>query len=109
MTPRLPTHLLIGALLRRANDDGGMGVVRARGDAQTGAILVILERGEVRALERMRDLDGRDSLVPAGPRGDAAGMEDYWRRRRASDPDLWVVELDVPHDERLVAETILAN
>ena len=27
-----------------------------------------------------------------------------WRRR--SDPDLWVIELDIPEAERLAAETI---
>ena len=33
-------------------------------------------------------------------------MDDYWRGRRAKDPDLWVVELTVADGERFVAETI---
>jgi hypothetical protein len=32
---------------------------------------------------------------------------DYCRRRRARDPDLWVIELDSPEAERFTAETIL--
>lgn len=107
MNHRLPTHLAVGALLRLVNDRGGMAVLRASGDAQTGAILVILaERQGVRAVERIRGLDDRDSLVAVGPVGDEPGMEEYWRTRRHRDPDLWVVELDVPEGERFVAETI---
>ena len=112
MSARLPTHLTIAALLRRVNDAGGLGVVRASGDAQGGAILLLLSApGEpIRAMERMRDLEDRDRLVPAGPpEGGIAELEDYWRARRARDPDLWVVELDIASAERFAAETILAD
>lgn len=105
---RLPTHLLIGALLRRVNDAGGLAVVRARGDADAGSILILLEQ-ESRLIERAIDLEGNDMLVPSGP---AAGSEespdDYWQRRRKRDPDLWVVALDIAHAERFAAETILS-
>jgi hypothetical protein len=109
VTARLPTHLAVGALVRRVNDAGGFAVVRARGEAQTGAILLLIDEGGIiRALERFRDLDDRESLVPAGPT-QAAGsaMDDYWKKRRASDPDLWVVELMIAQAERFAAETIL--
>lgn len=108
MSARLPTHLAVGALLRRVNDAGGFAVVRARGEAMAGAILVLLDdAGRMRAVERMRGLDDRDELVAAGP-ADAtdSAMDDYWRGRRARDPDLWVVELNVADSERFVAETI---
>ncbi len=111
MTQRLPTHLAVGALLRRVNDGGGLAVVRARGEMQGGALLVLIAEGRgVRALERMRGLDDRDTLVPAGPASsDPDALEEYWRNRRRRDPDLWVIELDVPHAERFVAETILSD
>ena len=109
MNARLPTHLTVGALVRRVNDAGGFAVVRARGEPQTGAILILIEEaGKIRALERFRDLDDRDSLVPAGPAdADSAALENYWKKRRVSDPDLWVIELMIPQAERFVAETIL--
>lgn len=109
MSARLPTHLAAAALVRRVNDAGGFAVIRARGEAQTGALLVLIEEaGCIRALERFRDLEDRDSLVPAGPLGaDGTTMDDYWRKRRVSDPDLWVIELMIPQAERFVAETIL--
>jgi hypothetical protein len=106
---RLPTHLLIGALLRRVNDAGGIAVVRARGDADAGSILVLLEQDD-RLLERAMDLDGRDTLIPSGPSATSGeSLDEYWMKRRARDPDLWVVALDVPGGERFAAETILGN
>lgn len=105
---RLPTHLLVGALVRRANDVGGFGAVRASGEAQSGALLILLDdNGRMRAIERMRGLDDRDTLIPAGPTDATdSAMDEYWRGRRSRDPDLWVVELTVADGERFVAETI---
>jgi len=40
---------------------------------------------------------------------DEATASDYWRRRRASDSDLWVVELDIADAERFAAETIVTG
>ena len=111
MSARLPTHLAVGALLRRVNDSGGLAVVRARGEPQGGALLILIAEGRgMRAFERMRGLDERDVLVPAGPDSDETAMlEQYWEKPRARDPDLWVIELDVAGAERFVAETILSD
>lgn len=98
---------MVGALLRRVNDAGGLAVVRARGDADAGAILLVLEQ-ENRLVERAVDFDGNDTLVPVGPTpGSAESPDDYWQRRRRRDPDLWVVALDIAGGERFAAETIL--
>ena len=106
MNARLPTHLLVAALLRRVNDAGGIAVIRARGDADAGAILVVLERDE-RIVERAIGMDGGDMLVRSGPAaGSGESLDDYWARRRARDPDLWIVALDVADGERFAAETI---
>lgn len=107
MNGRLPTHLIVSALLRRVNDAGGIAVVRARGDADAGAILVLLER-EDGAVERGFGPNGGEMLVPTGPRASSGeSIDDYWRRRRRSDPDLWVVALDIADGQRFAAETIL--
>ncbi|WP_066778412.1 DUF1491 family protein [Sphingomonas sp. CCH5-D11] len=107
MSPRLPSHLIVSALMRRVNDAGGIAVVRARGDADSGAILLLLEREE-HFLERAIGLDGRDSLVRSGPRPESGeSLDDYWQRRRRNDPDLWVVALDIADGQRFAAETIL--
>lgn len=108
MSARLPTHLLVAALLRRVNDAGGIAVVRARGDADTGAILILLEREE-RLVERAFDLNGRDVLISSGAAsGSNESPDDYWQRRRQKDPDLWVVALDIADAQRFAAETVLS-
>ena len=111
MSARLPSGLVVTALLRRVNDAGGLGMVRAKGDAQAGAILVLAtEGGTTRVLERGVGPDGSEALIRSGPAdGAAESLDDYWRRRRARDPDLWVIDLDVPFAERFAAETILSN
>jgi hypothetical protein len=85
--------------------------VRARGDAESGTIVLILngERGETRLLERAIGPDGKPLLVATGPvdPSDDAARDAYWRRRRARDPDVWVIELDIASAERFAAETIL--
>ena len=85
--------------------------VLAKGDATAGAILIVAqERGEnPHLLERGFGPDGRTTLVAAGPIGESQAVTDYWMRRRRSDPDLWVVEVDIAAAERFVAETILAD
>jgi hypothetical protein len=105
--------MLVSALLRRANDAGGMGMVRAKGEAGSGAILLILNApdGTTTLVERALGPTGAPALIPAGPSdpADGAARDSYWQRRRARDPDLWVIELDIASPERFAAETILAG
>ena len=69
----------------------------AKGDATAGAILIVAqERGENPRASGARDRpDGRTALIAVGPDGESQAVTDYWMRRRRSDPDLWVVELDI--------------
>jgi len=106
LSGRLPSDLLVGALLRRVNDAGGIAVIRARGDAQAGAILIVDELERV-ILERGIGPDGMRGLIETGPKAGAPeSLDDYWKRRRQRDPDLWVVALDIPQAKRFAAETI---
>lgn len=111
MSDRLPSGVLVGAVLRRVNDAGGIGTVLAKGDAQGGAILVIVaEKGRgYSGLEVGLGMAGGRELIAAGPQN-SGSLEDvthYWQRRRRMDPDLWVIELDIPNAERFAAETII--
>lgn len=81
----------------------------ARGDHDSGAILVVvLDKGaEPQLYERGIGPDGRAAIVAVGaPAGDSFSLGQYLERRRARDPDLWIVELDVAGAERFIAETI---
>ena len=108
---RLPSHLLVSALVRRANEAGGFATVLARGDRDSGVILLVCsERGALPFfLERGMGPDGKVQMIRSGPQdvGDTEEADAYWRRRRSRDPDLWVIELDIADSERFAAVTLL--
>ena len=104
---RLTSAVLATALLRRAEQGGGFGVVLAKGDSTAGAIAVILaEKGRKACfLERLLQPDG--SYAWQSTRQDVENEQDlnsFLERRRKSDPDLWILELDIASAERFAAE-----
>ncbi len=109
MSARLASGVLVNALVRRVGQAGGFATILARGDATAGAVLIVAQdRGQnARMWERGIGSTGGIELIPVGPGGDAGAIADYWMKRRRSDPDLWVVELDVAQAERFAAETML--
>jgi hypothetical protein len=108
--PRLTSEVLVGALRRRVNDSGGFATVLAKGDAISGVILVqALEKGAYQGLfERISNHEGGGALMRCGPSSEDGpeALDQYLARRRRSDPDLWIIELDIPDAERFAAETI---
>jgi hypothetical protein len=107
MEPRLATSVLVSGLIRKAEAEGGFGAVLSKGDATAGAILLILlERGgNPRVLERVLQPDGSYSWAVSASQ-DTEKPDEVPRlveRRRRFDPDLWVVELDIPSAERFTA------
>ena len=105
MSDRLAAGLLVSALIRRIEAAGGNAMVLAKGDATAGALLIQLaERGVAGALlERTLDAKGAYGWTPTGP-DDGEARADYIARRRRSDPDLWVVELDSADAATIVEE-----
>lgn len=110
MTPRLASGVLVSALIRRVEAAGGHAAVLARGDAQAGAVLLVLAaRGlPAKLLERVPSLDGGHSWIATGPADLAqpGAVTDYLARRRRTDPDLWAVELDMPEAEAIATEML---
>jgi hypothetical protein len=108
MEPRLQSSVLVGALLRRAQSEGGFAAVLAKGDPGAGAVLVILaERGvRVQILERLMEGEGRYCWQRIGDQALAnpEETEKFLSRRRKYDPDIWLIELDTPSAERFAAE-----
>ena len=104
---RLASSVLVGALLRRAQDEGGFGAVVAKGDPTAGAIAVILaERGKrICFLERLLQPDGRYAWRSARQESeDEEAFASFLASRRRFDPDLWILELDIASAERFAAE-----
>jgi hypothetical protein len=108
MTPRVTSSVLVGALVRKAQAEGGFAAVLAKGDATAGSILLILmERGgNPCAFERILQPDGRYSWQPSAGQTieNTEEVPALIARRRRFDPDLWVLELDIPSRERFAAE-----
>ena len=109
MGARLPSGLMVSALLRMAEAQGGFATVLAKGDPDGGAIAVILmERGaDPRLLERVLQPDG-DYRWAESAAGDEP-VASLASRRRRNDPDLWLIELDIAQADRFAAEMIAAG
>lgn len=107
MKPRLAASVVATGLLRQAESDGGFGMVLQRGEATSGAILVVLleKGGNPLVLERLMAADGDYAWSESGPKGDGndADRQKFLEKRRRIDPDLWILELDVPSRERFAA------
>ncbi len=107
MKPRLASNIKVSALLRRVSAAGGFGTVLARGDETAGSIaIVIRDRGETRLLEPAMAMTGGYEWREAAA-GDA--IDSWTERARRYDPDLWIIELDIPDAARFVAETDLGD
>lgn len=107
---RLTSAMLVGALRRRVAAAGGFATILVKGDAISGVILVqTMDRGAESGLfERVPNLQGSYALMRCGPTPEEGpeALNLYVARRRRSDPDLWIIELDIPEAERFAAETI---
>lgn len=73
-------------------------VVRRRGDADAGSILIRIDRmdGHSVLLSQSRDSDGRPAWLQTSgetpiPDGD---VETYIERRVRTDPDIWIIEIE---------------
>lgn len=113
MTARLAAALEVAALIRQVSSAGGFAMVLAKGEAESGAILVvILENGaSARAYERMPQADGNRAwhLIERDFRLQPQLLQEYLDRRRLEDRDLWIIELDIPQGERFIGLDPPAN
>jgi hypothetical protein len=104
---RLPAHLEVAAIRRLAESQDGFATVLAKGERDAGTIaIVVIGRGEPAALyERMPQADGNRIFVRTVSE-DIEKKSDFserLERRRDSDRDLWLIEVDVPDSERFIA------
>ncbi len=108
MAGALASKFYVSALIRLAATHGGFAAVLARGDETGGAlILSVREKGRFSGLwGRILGLDGSYGWEPLGPQDvvDEAASEAYISRYRRNDPDLWVVELDIPDAAQFIAQ-----
>ena len=91
---RLKTELRVSALLRRAQSEGAFAAVLRRGDADAGALWVILRHGKelLRYTEQM-SMSGAREWYQDGP-FEEAEMGLRVNKAVDRDPDIWIVEVE---------------
>jgi hypothetical protein len=109
LSDRLPAGIEATAIMRRAESEGGFATIIRKGDADRGAItLLITQRGTITGvLERQMTVDFtyRWTNLSADRPFDGADWRDFLAKKVNFDPDFWAIELDVPDAQRFIAET----
>ena len=110
---RLSASVEAAGLIRRTEADGGFAMILHKGDPERGALLIVIRsKGDyVACLERTLTMDGAYRWAKTGPEGDESGQKlaEFLNRRTDFDPDSWLIELDIAHPERFIAETTLSG
>lgn len=114
MEPRLATSLWAEALIRRAQVGGASAFVLQKGDAERGSVLI-----KVAHLDRtahvytpFMDMDGGRiflDLIAQGIGPEEVAVDDYVRRARDRDSDLWVIEIEDREGRHFLTETVKAE
>jgi hypothetical protein len=106
---RLPSHLEVAGILRRAEASGDFAAVVRKGDPDRGALIILVSsRGRhVACLERTLGPTGDYCWTATGLADSAGSIEirDFLAKRARFDEDLWAIELDIADPERFIAET----
>jgi hypothetical protein len=106
MDPRLPTHLEVAGLIRSVQAAGGFAAVLGKGEREAGTILIVTTHNgrNSRVFERMPQLDGSPkwSCSKQQHAENPQEFSEYLDRRQKQDPDVWIVELDIPQAERFI-------
>ena len=91
---RLKTELRVSALIRRAQGAGAFAAVLRRGDADAGALWVVVRQGRdlFRYTEQMGMGGGRE-WYKDGP-FDEAEMRLRMNKAVDRDPDIWIAEIE---------------
>jgi hypothetical protein len=111
MSAELRTDIWVSALIRRVQAGGASAFVIHKGDEIAGAVLVKVARldGTGALYGPATDMDGRrfwiDLTATAGGAEEAA-IDAYVARRRRTDTDLWLVEIEDREGRSFLMERI---
>lgn len=111
MEARLPTHVWVGALIRRVQAAGASAFVIQHGDEDRGDVLVKVARldGTASAYIPGMGLSGERVFIDLASQdiGPAEREVDaYIARACDRDPDLWVIEIEDREGRHFLTETV---
>ncbi len=109
VVPKLASKLFAQAILRIASGGGDFATILKSGDPVSGAILLCVHRryASPEVYEARTGIDGKSgwNLAKNAGKSDLSGafpdISNYLTKRQSSDPDLWVIELNIACNERL--------
>lgn len=107
MAPRVTSEIFVGALLRTARAGGAFGYVARRGNAQAGAVVIVLADHASGSYDVYQsappgpdtpDLadEGRRFVLSRKLEGDEA-LRQFSESEARFDPDFWLVEIENWH------------
>jgi len=108
---RLPTRVWVEALIRRAQLAGAAGFVVHAGDAARGDVVIKVAdlRGGARVYVPRTGIDGDRRFVALDAQGvgpDEASADDYFKRARNRDHDVWLIEIEDPQARHFLTEPV---
>jgi hypothetical protein len=111
MTPRLATHVWVGAYLARLRLADIPAFVVAKGDATAGAVLIKLNLldGSACLFQRSFDLVSGSRAWVVLTEGPEPDVDAAIARQRAFDRDLWVIEVEDRSGRHLLNEEGLSD
>lgn len=107
----LKTDIWAAALIRRAQVAGAFATVARRGDPDAGAALVKVNTLDGKARLYAPAMDGEGERIfldlSAGSLGgEERDVDAYAAKRAASDPDLWVIEIEDRQGRHFLIEKV---
>lgn len=108
---RLATHIWVDALVRRVQLTGASAFVLQKGDQDRGDVLVKVSRLDGRAGYLSRspmavDEDEFDWLPNPGDWAEEREVDATLARRRAHDPDVWIIEIEDRDGRHFLTEKV---
>ncbi len=108
---RLPTHVWVDALMRRAAIGGASAFILQKGDASRGDIVVKVAdlKGGGQVLVPRTNLDGLRVFVDLAGQGagpDEQSADAYITRARGRDSDLWIIEIEDRDGRHFLTEPV---
>ncbi|WP_269713977.1 DUF1491 family protein [Caulobacter sp. NIBR2454] len=108
----LSTDIWVGALIRRAQQQGAFAAVSRKGDPQAGAVLVKavnLRAREARLYSEATRGDGeRVWMQPVASTAEPE-LDAYIERTARIDPDIWVIEIEDAEGRHFLVEPVEAR
>lgn len=85
-------------------------MVLVRGDPDAGALLLVLTtRGVIqRITERVSSISEGFTwnMVNSGDSANSQSVARFIDRKKRFDPDLWIIELDIPNAEQFIVDSL---